>query len=147
MSRPGGMLYSSSQEKKLARGVELMREGNTSAAIDLLAALAAEPGAPGITDEALFRLSLLHIGAGLQRSGILKAEHDLQRLKKEYPSSPWAIVAGDLTEFLASADSARQSNKRLKELNLSLTRDNREVRQSIDKLKKMDLELGKGSKR
>jgi transposase-like protein len=39
-----------------------------------------------------------------------------------------------------------QENVRLKELNSNLSRENRELRQTLDKLKSLELELGKGTR-
>lgn len=147
MSQPVGILYRSGQERKLARAVTLVEQGKLSAAAELLAAVSAEPGVAGVTDEALFRLSLLRLMAGPEKNGMPRAHHDLERLKKEYPASSWAPLASSLTEFLATTDDLRQQNRKLKELNLSLTKENRELRQSIEQLKNLELELGRGNKR
>lgn len=147
MSQPGGSLYRAGQERKLARAATLLEQGKTSAATELLAAVAAEPGVAGVTDEALFRLSLLHLVSGQEKNGMPQAQHDLERLKKEYSASSWAPLASNLIEFLASADDLRQQNRKLKELNLSLTKENKELRESIEKLKTLELELGRGNKR
>ena len=146
LTRPGGAFYSSAQENKLDRAVTLLKQGKTSAAEGLLSAICSGPGVAGVTDEALFRLSLLHLGSGQEKNGATQALHNLERLRKEYPNSPWAPIAASMTEFLASADDLRQQGKKLKELNLSLTKENKELRQSIDQLKTLELELGRGSK-
>lgn len=140
LSRPGGILYQSGQKKKLARAVMLLETGKTSAAAEVLAALAAEPAVPGVTDEALFRLGLLRLATG-------QAQKDLERLKKEYPSSSWAPLASQLIEILTLTDDLRQQNRKMKEQTLSLTKENKELRDSIEKLKELELELGKRKKR
>jgi hypothetical protein len=40
-----------------------------------------------------------------------------------------------------------QENARLKELNNVLARENKELRETLDKLKSLDLELGKGTRK
>lgn len=144
--RPGGAFYPSAQENKLDRAVTLLKQGKTSAAEGLLSAICAGPGVAGVTDEALFRLSLLQLGSGQEKNGVTQALHTLERLRKEYSNSPWAPMAASLIEFLASADDLRQQGRKLKELNLSLTKENKELRQSIDQLKTLELELGRGNK-
>lgn len=146
LNKPGGIFYRSGQEMKLARAVTLLEQGKTSAAADLLAAVCAEPGVAGVTDEALFRLSLLRLVSGQEKNGALKAHHELERLRKEYPASSWTPLASTLTEYLASSDDLRQQNRKLKELNLSLTKENQELHQSIEQLKNLELELGRGTK-
>ena len=144
LTRQDGILYPYGQEKKLARAVTFLQEGKTPAASELLTAICAEKGVPGVTDEALFRLSLLHLGATLEKNGVAKAQHDLERLTDEYPTSPWALLASSLTEFLDSVEDVRQQERRLKESNHSLTKENRELRQNIEKLRNLELEMGKG---
>jgi len=146
LTRPGGAFYPSAQENKLDRAVTLLKQGKTSAAEGLLSAICAGPGVAGVTDAALFRLSLLQLGSGQEKNGVIQALHNLERLQKEYPASSWTPLAAGLTGLLASADEARQQNRKLKELNLSLTKENKELRQSIDQLKALELELGRGTK-
>lgn len=142
MAKPGSMLYQSAQEKKLTQAVALLEQGKTAAATELLSVLCDEPGVPRITDEALFRLSLLRLGAGQEKSALRQVHHDLERLKKEFPASSWAPLAAILNEYLISADDLQHQNRKLKEQNLSSTRENKELRQSIEKLKNLELELG-----
>ncbi|HEY6873311.1 MAG TPA: lipoprotein [Geobacteraceae bacterium] len=146
LTRPGGAFYPSAQENKLDRAVTLLQQGKTSAAEGLLSAICAGPKVAGVTDEALFRLSLLQLGSGKERNGGAQALHNLERLKREYPASSWTPLAAGLTDLLASADDVRQQNRKLKELNLSLTKENKELHQSIDKLKNLEMELGRGTK-
>jgi outer membrane protein assembly factor BamD (BamD/ComL family) len=142
MTKPGGILYRTAQENKLARATKLMGERKSATAAELLASVCSEPGIEGVTDEALFRLGVLRLESNQEK----QAQHDLERLKKEYPKSPWAPMAASLTEFLSSTDDMRQQGRRLKEQNLSLTKENKELHQSIDQLKSLELELGRGSK-
>lgn len=160
LGKPGGFLHRSGQERKLAQAAALLEQGNRSAATDLLAAISVEPGIAGVTDEALFRLSLLRLASGQEKNGNSRVLHDLERLTREYPASPWAPYASGLSEFLAATNDLRQQERKLKELNSSLTRENRELKeqnasltkenrelsQSIEKLKSLELELGKGNK-
>ncbi|HEX8960932.1 MAG TPA: hypothetical protein VF775_05100 [Geobacteraceae bacterium] len=134
LEKPGGVLYRSGQGKKLARVENLLKHGKTSAATKLLAEICTEPGVPGVTDEALIRLSLLKLAAGQQ------ARRDLERLTKEYPTSSWAPLAANLIEHLDAADDAREQNRKL-------TKENKELHQSIEQLKSLELEMGKGGKR
>jgi hypothetical protein len=147
LTRPGGALYPSAQENKLDRAVTLLKQGKTSAAEGLLSAICAGRGVAGVTDEALFRLSLLQLGSGQEKNGVTQALHNLERLKKEYPASSWIPLSAGLADFLASADEVRQQNRKLKELNSNLTKENKDLSQSIEKLKTLELELGRGNKR
>lgn len=136
--------FPSGQEKKLARAVALLEQKKTSAAAELLTEVCAQPGVPGVTDEALFRLSLLHLGSGAERNAVARARQDLERLKKEYPASHWAPLAANLNATLAE-DQAQI--RKLKDLNTALARENKDLRQSIEQLRSLELELGKDSKR
>ncbi len=146
LNQQGGIVHSYGQEKKLARAVKLLADGKTSAAAELLTAICAETGVPGVTDEALVRLSLLRLGSAQEKNSTAQAQRDLERVRKEYPSSSWAPLASSLAQFLASADDMRLQERKLKESNLSLTKENKELRQSIEQLKNLELEMGRGTK-
>ena len=159
--KQGGLSYQAAQEWKLSQAEALLQEGNTSAAVQVLVQICADPVAPGVTDEALFRLSLLHLGSGRESSGIVQTRNDLELLAKTYTFSPWAPLASRLTDFLASTDetlkynsklkklnlSLTHENSKLKELNLSLVKENYELRKRIERLKSLELELGRGAQR
>lgn len=136
MVKPGGLLYGPTQENKLARATRLMEQGKSTAAAELLIAVCSETGVPGVTDEALFRLGLIRLAAG--QTG--PAQHDMERVRKEYPHGPWAPMATSVSEFLSATEDLRQQGKKL-------TKENKELRQSIDQLKSLELELGRGGKR
>jgi hypothetical protein len=141
MAQPGGIFYNQAQQRKLDKAVKLLQEKNTSTAEELLTSICSEPAVKGVTDEALFRLSLLRLGPAQGRNGTIPAQYDLERLKKEYPSSSWAPMASSLTEFLKAHDKVRQEERMLKESNFSLTKDNRELRESNLAITKENREL------
>lgn len=145
-SQPGGLLYDYGQQKKLATAVRYLEEGKISDAMKLLSGICSEKGVAGVTDEALFRLSLLRLESLQDRNGLTQTRRDLERLTDEYPTSSWAPLASSLTDFIESAEDTRQQERKLRELNLSLTKENRELRQSIEKLKNLEIEMGKGAK-
>jgi hypothetical protein len=137
------------QERRFAGALELLRTGKMQESRDLLEQVVAGPSRSGVTDEALFRLSLLYLrddgGKGSARSLEL-----LERLSGEFPRSIWSHQAAPLAEYLTAVRSLRDRQREvrtLKEMNLSLSRDNREMRQSIERLKSLDLELEKKIKR
>lgn len=171
LTKPGGLLYPTGQQWKLSKAVGLLAQGDTSAAADLLKDICAEPNVSGVTDEALFRLTILRLGSDRDMNSIVQAQNDLERLGKEYPSSSWAPLASRLAGLLASTHETRQQENRLNELNLSLkqenkelkelnltqtkelkvvkdsnlflTNENLELRKIIEKLKNLELELGR----
>jgi hypothetical protein len=145
------------QEKKLAMAIKLQNEGKLAAALKLLIALCAERRAPGVTDEALFRLSLLYLGNGqdIDKGSLQLAQQTIERLRKEYPSSSWARMAATLAELLTTTTDLRRQNQNLKNQNQALSKENQalnrenqssaketqELRENIEKLKRLDLEL------
>jgi hypothetical protein len=152
------------QEKKLAMAIKLQNEEKLTAALKLLIALCAERSTPGVTDEALFRLSLLHLGNGqdIDKGSLHLAQQTIEWLRKEYPSSSWAGMAAPLAELLTTTAELRRQNQNLKNQNQSLNKENQslnkenqslnkenqssaketqELRQNIEKLKRLDLEL------
>jgi hypothetical protein len=150
-------IFRHNQEKKLAAAVKLQKEGKLSAAVDSLRALCAERGVPGVTDEALFRLSMLYLIDGLDndKEFMQLAQHYNERLRKEYTYSSWAGMAAPVAELLSTTAELRRQmhntrnqnqtlsreNQSLSKENQSLAKETQELRQSIEKLKRLDLEL------
>lgn len=131
------------EERNFAGALQYLRSGNESGARDLLERVIDAPPLTGVTDEALFRLSLLNLrdegGRGEPRARAL-----LNRLLSEFPASVWARQASPLAAYLQEAFTLRAGNRQIKNLrnqNLSLSRDNKELRQSMERLKQLDLEL------
>lgn len=147
----------SSQEKKLETAVKLQNEGKISSAVEVLKALCAERGVRGVTDEALFRLSMLYLGNGMEndKEFIQHAQHNIDRLRKEYPSSSWTGMAEPVADLLANAAELRRQYQNLKKENQALsrenqalskesqglTKENQDLKESIEKLKRLDLEM------
>lgn len=175
MTKPGAPLYGFGQREKLDQAVLLQKQGKTDDAVKLLSGIVAEPGVKGVTDEALFRLGIMRIGAGFDAETIDKGKKYLDRLVKEYPESSWTVLASPLTVFLATSDKGLQQGKKLSEQNASLAKENRDLKENIgslakelksvkesngslskenadlrdrvEKLKYIDIDLEKGSKR
>ncbi len=149
-SLDGGLFYRQGQEKKLAAAIKLQNEGKISSAVEALIAVCEERGVPGVTDEALFRLTLLYLGSGLEsdKDSLQLAQQNIERLRKEYPSSSWTGMVAPVAQLLASAAEQRRQNQSCKTQNQTLSRENQslaketqELRQNIEKLKRLDLEL------
>lgn len=137
------------QERRFAGALESLRAGNEQAARDLFERVIEDPTRIGVTDEALFRLALLYLREEGSK-GTVRALELLERLKNEYPRSIWTRQAAPLNVHLTGVRMLRDRQrevKTLKELNLSLSRDNREMRQSIERLKSLDIELEQKIKR
>lgn len=126
------------QRKKLAQAVGLVKAGNTSAAGKILAGICREKPMPGITDEALFRLSIISLRTAADKEA---ASEQLERLQKEFPTSAWTKTAAPLTDLLAQYEEVRNQVRSLKTTNQSLARENRELLQNIERLKELDLQL------
>jgi hypothetical protein len=142
--------FRNNQEKKLASAVKLQKEGKLPAAVESLKALCAERGVPGVTDEALFRLSMLYLIDGLDddKESMQLSQHYIERLRKEYAYSSWAGMASPVAELLSTTAELRRQvqhsknqNQTLSKENQSLAKETQELRQSIEKLKRLDLEL------
>lgn len=138
----------SAQEEKLSLAVELIARGRIDNAAVLLDAIIIEKPVRGVTDEALFRLALLRLPSEPRTGDIAKATKLLDQLQRDYPDSPWAHQALPLSDFIAeiparieAAGELRRQIKSLRDLNLSLTRENKELRLNLEKLKTLDLEL------
>lgn len=136
-------------ERYLAGALAYIRKGNEQAARDQLERVIAAPPMAGVTDDALFRLALLALRDDSAK-GVARTQALLERLKTEFPSSIWTSQAAPLASYLAGAKTLRDKQremKTLRDLNLSLNRDNRELRQTIERIKNMDIELEQKIKR
>ena len=137
------------QERRFAGALEFLRMGREPEARDLLEQVVSGPPRSGVTDEALFRLSLLYLRDD-NGKGTVRTQELLDRLTEEFPGSIWTYQGAPLASYLTGIRMMRDRQREvrtLKELNLSLSRDNREMRQSIERLKSLDLELEKKIKR
>jgi len=137
------------QERKFAGALEFLRMGREQEARDLLERVLGGPSRSGVTDEALFRLALLYLRDEGSK-GSARTQELLERLTDEFPQSIWTRQGAPLAAYLAGVRTLKDRQreiKTLKELNLSLSRDNREMRQSMERLKSLDLELEKKIKR
>jgi hypothetical protein len=137
------------QERRFAGALEFLRVGREQEARDLLELVVAGPSRGGVTDEALFRLSLMYLrDDGVK--GSVRSQELLEQLSADFPRSIWAHQGAPLAAYLTGVQTLKDRQREvrtLKELNLSLSRDNREMRQSIERLKSLDLELEKKIKR
>lgn len=145
--------------RKLSTAMGELEKGNSDSAISILEAITSDPGVQGVSDEALFRLSLLKLNYE-EKDGALPAIQYLERLRSEYHTSIWAKQAQPLLEFLNGVGELKKQNRNLKILNISLSRDNKELlslkntnqalskenkelHQNIERLKNLDIQLEK----
>lgn len=133
----------SDQERSFAGALQYLKSGKEQQARELLEKVVAASTVNGITDEALFRLALLNV-RDEGGKGPVRTQSLLERLENEFPRSIWTYQAAPLMSYLASIRLPRSKQRELKnlrELNLSLSRDNRELRQTLERLKSLDIEL------
>jgi len=126
--------------RKLSSALKDLEQGRIPAASFTLEEIVAKPGIKGVTDEALFRLSLLKLHVE-EKDGVPPAIRYLERLRHEYADSVWTLQSRPLLDFLTAAADVKKQNRNLKNLNSSLTKDNKELHQNIERLKKLDLQL------
>jgi hypothetical protein len=146
--------YEHEQRRKLVLARVLLEDNRISAAKEILTAISDAKGVSGVTDEALFRLALLNLAPGEQKILTKKAERNLEKLLASYPSSPWrshaATLKGIIDAYDLSLDEKAELEKTiriLKNSNLSLGKETRELREDIEKMKKLDLELERKKKK
>lgn len=106
----------------------------------------ARPPQSGVTDEALFRLAL-HNLRGNSREGSAKAQHLLNRLAKEYPQSSWNLWGQSINDLLDTLNDQRRLISNLRNQNQTLSKETKELHQTIERLKSLDLELEKKNRR
>lgn len=133
----------SAAERDFATALHYLRNGNEAVSRDLFKRVVDGSNLSGVTDEAIFRLALLSLrdenGKGEKRSAEL-----FERLFSEFPGSIWSRQAAPLAMYVKETIALRAQKRELNLLrnqNLSLSRDNKELRQSIERIKNLDLEL------
>lgn len=139
----------SSEERNLEAGLGQLRAGSEQTARDFMEKVIEGVPIAGVTDEALFRLALLSLKEDGGK-GSLRAQALLERLADKYPGSIWSKQSAPLLSHLVEVRTLRNRQrelKNLKELNLSLNNNNRELRQSLERLKQLDLDLEQRIKR
>lgn len=132
-----------STERNFAAALQYLRIGNESKARESLELVVDESPLAGITDEALFRLAILNL-RDENGKGDTRARKLLERLSSGYPAGSWAHQAAPLLGYIQETANLRARTRELKNLrnqNLSLSRDNKELRQNFERLKDLDLEL------
>jgi hypothetical protein len=139
----------SEQERSFAGALVYLKAGKEQQARELLERVVTLPAISGITDEALFRLALLSIREETGKVAT-RAQSLLEQLENDFPASVWTSQAAPLAAYLAGVRIPRDRQKEIKTLrdhNLSLSRDIRELRQTIERLKSLDMELDQRIKR
>lgn len=140
------------QEQQLKASLALLQTGDLRTSHDLLEDVVNAPAVNGVTDEALFRLSLLLMTEeATPKSNAPRAQALLERLRKEHPESSWAPHATLLLNWLTNPKGGRDRDReqihRLLRENRELVRENRELRLNQERLKNLDLELENKRKR
>lgn len=149
------------QRQKLILAKMLLERNRTEAAKKTLTEITAKPPVAGITDEALFRLALIDLEAGQQKIATEKSGKDLDTILSKFKSSSWSAHATTLKGLLDAYDitlqekaeldrsvkNLKNSNASLTSANASLTKENNDLRQDLEKIKKLDLELDMKKKR
>jgi hypothetical protein len=171
---PAVQAASGHEERCFAGALQSLRAGKERDAHILLEEVIAGKPLPGLTDEALFRLAVLHLGDE-DATGDTRTHALLARLQKEYPDSTWTRQATPLITYLDEVDGLRNARmvlntrwiqslsqlreskhevKTLQERSLSLVRDNKELQKRLDQLQKrlnrledLDLELDRKNSR
>jgi hypothetical protein len=140
--------YAQEQKRKLVLAQMLIEDKKAVAAKELLTAISNAPPVTGVTDEALFRLALLNIEAGEQKIATSRAGKNLDKMLSDFPTGPWQSHAATLKGLIDAYDIALEEKtdlertiRNLRSTNTNLSRENKELRQDLEKLKNLDLEL------
>lgn len=146
--------YAQDQKRKLMLAQNLLEDNRVAVARDILTTISNEPGVLGVTDEALFRLALLNLEAGDQKIATGKSGRNLDKLIKYYPTSSWKNHAVTLKGMLDTYDGTvdektdlEKTARSLRNSNQALTRELKELRQDMERLKNLELELETKKKR
>lgn len=139
----------SDNRQNLAAAITMIRAGLDNEARHYLELVISYSNEEGVTDEALFRLALLSLNDG-NRGGGNGSAALLDKLKYNYPASVWTRQAAALQSYLLGVKNIRNREREINNLqdkNLSLSKDVRELRQILERLKALDIELEQKIKR
>ena len=146
---------------KLAEATSALAKGDKHKAFLLLGEITTRSSVDGVTDEALFQLALLQLSEEEDSTSHEETRLLLTRLHKYYPRSRWTALSQPLLDLLDEMDELESENQRLsnrtntkerrelqsiKGLNQSLIKQNKDLQQTIERLKAMDLELERKSR-
>ena len=131
--------------QKLSTALHELEKDRRVADIPILEDLVAEPGIKGVTDEALFRLSVLNLFQE-EKDGLVTSIGYLERLRHEYADSSWTQQSKPLLDLLNSVAALKKQNRNLRNVNNSLSKENKELHQSIKRLKNLDLQMERKSR-
>lgn len=149
MAGKGAATVATDSRQQLASAVTLIGTGKESEARRHLESVISNSNEEGVTDEALFRLAILKLNDG-ETGGGKNAAALLDTLRRSYPASAWTRQAAPLLAYTEWVKNHRNRDKEinaLQEKNLSLSREVRELRQIIDRLKALDSELDQKKRR
>lgn len=132
-------------EGRLAEANARIAEGRDQEAKRILNQLASAKQPSRVTDEALFHLALLQLRD--EQEGPTTARATLEKLSRRSNAGLWGVEGGTLLRLIRSGEEARRQTRSLKDLNHSLTKENRELRLNIEQLKALDLQLEQKSRR
>ena len=141
LAGPGALMHRFSQQRKLSAAVSLLEQGKPEAAVPVLTSVGSDPGVPGVSDEALLRLGLLHLGDEQTQGSSAQARQDLERLVREYPASSWAQMSANLSKALVTFDDTLQQYRKYEVMNDSLKGENRELKNTCNALAQKNREL------
>jgi hypothetical protein len=138
--QPGGR---HSGPTTLAPALGKLSAGDSPGAAKVLKKVCESRAVSGVTDEALFRLALLSLKPTPDIPVSRRGRQLLQRLKKEYPASPWTRQAAPLIDLIKVVDELTHHNQDLEADNESLTRQISVLNDHIKQLKYLEVELEK----
>ena len=130
----------------LAQAKSQLALGETSKSIKSLEEIIAGPPEPGITDEALLQLALLNLRPNV-RDGANRSHQLLQILVRDHPRSSWTQMGQPVLELLDTIAEQKRQAASLRGHNQALSKEIKELHQTIERLKSLDLELEKKIRR
>jgi hypothetical protein len=122
-----------------------MEHGRQAAAMTLLEEIVAGSSVKGVTDEALFRLSVLKL-LNTEKDESATSIRCLERLRREYGDSCWTMQAKPLLAYLHAVADMNNQNRKLKAQNSSLSKENNELHKSLNRLKSLEVQMERNSR-
>ncbi len=138
-------LSRSEASQRLSSALQELEQGRQAAAMAILEEIVAGSSVRGVTDEALFRLGVLKLLNG-EKDGSAASIRYLERLRREYGDSVWTVQAKPLLAYLYAVADMNAQNRNLKANNSSLSKENKELRSSIKRLKSLEVQMERNAR-
>lgn len=131
----------SEANESVVRGKQLLAQGQYDGSLKEFQKVISDYGERSRADTALFYMALVYAHPENPKRNYRQALTLLQKLRADYPQSPWVEHAKVWAGVLMANEDLAQANEKLTESNERLTQAVEKLNQLIEKSRQIDLEI------